>query len=115
MRPIDTSSVLFGVFVLIFLLILLWPHFFYKLLLLAKGWIFGTEDSKTERTVNYISSGIVFLATPLPNTETFGIPQDLCPDATPGDLIEIGFTAGIPSSARVIEVREHRNDSGSFD
>lgn len=68
--------------------------------------------SQIQRTVEYISTGIIFLGRALPDSDTMGIPQSLCEDATPGDLLEITIEEKQVVSARVLEVREPRDNSG---
>ncbi len=70
--------------------------------------------SKTtiKRSVGYITEGIIFLTSTLPESETLGINQDLCRDATPGDLLEITLEEKTVVGAKVLEVREPRDTTG---
>lgn len=78
--------------------------------------VFVNDENMTtvQRSVEYISSGIIFLSTPLPDTETLGIPFELCEEATPGDLIEITLDQKKVISAKILEVREHIDTSGTI-
>ncbi len=112
---LDLTNFLFILSVVLFLLVLLFPQYCFGLLLKVQRMLKRKEPEKIERTVNYVTAGIIFLEMALPDSQTLGISQELCKNATPGDLLEIEMLDGNPVRVRILEVRQHRDSSGDFD